>query len=80
MKIETKFNEGDSVFTIDTSTLKVKNFKVDHIGTYTSNGKTTVTLYDGSSVVGKGYEETKCFRTEAELIAYVTAKEDAKAI
>ena len=80
MKIETKFNEGDSVFTIDTSTLKVKNFKVDHIGTYTSKGKTTVTLYDGESYNAKGYDENKCFGTEAELIAYVTTNDDAKAV
>lgn len=76
MKIETKFNVGDKVFTIDSSSLKVKEFEVDHICTWTNKGKkTNVTLYDGESYSANGYDENKCFSTEADLLTFVTTKE-----
>lgn len=81
MTIKTTFNEGDKVFTIDTNTLKVKEFEVGRICTYTASGKTTVTLYPkGDTYSSNGYNEDKCFSSEAELITFVTTKDDAKAL
>lgn len=78
MTIKTKFNEGDKVFTIDTNTLKVKDFEVKRISTYTSQGKTSVTLYDGDTYTATGHDETKCFSTEAELMTFITTNDESK--
>lgn len=81
MTIKTKYNEGDKVFTIDTNTLKVKEFEVGRISTHTSNGKTSVTLYaKEDTYASNGYSEDKCFPTQAELITFVTSKGNAKAV
>lgn len=80
MNIKTKFNIGDHVFTIDTSTLKVKDFKVKRISTYSFEGKTSVTLYENESYTASGYSEDKCFATETELMTYVTTKDNAKTL
>ena len=79
MTIKTKFNIGEKVFTIDTNTFKVKDFVVSRISTYTSDGKTNVTLYDGDSYTASGHDESKCFATEAELLNFVTSKEQTNA-
>lgn len=80
MTIKTKFNEGDKVFTIDTNTLKVKSFEVKRITTYTTCGKTSVTLYDSASYTASGYDEDKCFATEAELMTFITTPDEPKAL
>lgn len=79
MNIKTKFNEGDMVFTIDTKTLKAKGFEVGRISTLTVDGDTHVMLYEkDASVYSDGYDEKKCFPSEAELITFVTTKDDNK--
>lgn len=81
MTIKTKYNEGDKVFTIDTNTLKVKEFEVGRISTHTSKGKTSVTLYaKEDTYAANGYNEDKCFPTQAELITFVTSKDNAKGV
>ncbi len=80
MTIRTEFNEGDKAFTIDTDTLKVTSFDVKRITTYTVEGKTIVTLYDGDSYTAKGYDEKKCFRSEVELLTHITTKDVAEAV
>lgn len=80
MTIKTNFDEGDKVFTIDTNTLKIKDFVVKRVLTITSAGKTSVTLYDGDSYPANGYNESKCFATEAELMTFITTKDDAKTL
>lgn len=79
MTIKTKFNEGDKLFTIDAKTLKVKQFQVERIMAYVSNGKTSVSLYPKGDI-SNSYDEDKCFPTEAELITFITTKDDAKAL
>ena len=80
MTIKTKFDVGDKVFTIDSSTLKVKEFEVSRIATYTKNDETSVSLYPKGDFSTSGYDESKCFSTQAELITYVTTKDDAKKV
>ena len=76
MTIETKFNIGDKVFTIDTKTTKVKGFEVESIIAFAGNGYTRVTYKEkGSSVLESNYEEEKCFATPEELIDYVMKSE-----
>lgn len=80
MTITTKFNEGDSVFTIDTISMKIKEFKISRISTYTVKGETSVTLYESDSCYATGYDECKCFPTAAELLTFITSKDDAEAL
>ena len=81
MTISTKFNEGDKVFTIDTNTIKVKEFEVGRISTWSSNGKTCVTLYPkGDTYSSNGYNEDKCFATEAELMNFITTPNEPKTL
>lgn len=81
MTITTRFNEGDKAFTLNTATLKVKEFEVERVSTYTTNGKTSVTLYAKNEPFGtNGYEEDKCFASEAELLNFITSKDDAETV
>ena len=80
MTIKTKFNIGDKVFTIDTCSLKIKEFVIDHISTLSEGNKTIVTLYDGESYLAQGYDESKCFPTEAELMTFISTNNDAKTL
>lgn len=81
MTITTNYNVGDRVFTIDTNTLKVKEFEVGCVSTCTAKGKTSVSLYPkGDTYLTTGYNEDKCFPTEAELITFITTRDNAKAL
>ena len=80
MTITTKFNEGDKVFTIDTNTLKIKDFVVKRVLTSTSAGKTSITLYDSDSYPTNGYNESKCFATEAELMTFIGTPNEPEAL
>lgn len=76
MSIETKFNVGDTVFTIDTKTTKVKGFEIESIIAYAGNGYTKVTYKEkGSSILESNYDEDKCFANKEELIDYVMKPE-----
>lgn len=80
MIIKTKFNIGDKVFTIDTTYLKVREFEVNRINAFTVGDTVNVRLYDSESYNANGYDENKCFHTEAELMTFITTKEDAKTL
>lgn len=75
MNIETKFKVGDTVYTINAETLKIRVFEVGIVTTYTNEkGATSVTLYpkDGSSF--DGADESKCFTDRQSLIDHITEK------
>ncbi len=80
MNIQTKFNIGDKVCTIDKKTLKVKTFEIGSLSVYVSkNGKPSVNYHasdDGYS--GDSYDEEFCFSNENELLAFITTKEVKK--
>ena len=82
MTIKTRFNEGDTVFTVDTNTLKVKEFEIGRISTWTANEKTSVTLYpkEEKNYTTTGFSEDKCFPTEAELITFITTRDEPKTL
>ena len=77
MNIQTKFNIGDKVCTIDKNTMKVKAFEIGSMGVYVSKtGKPSVNYRasdDGYN--GDSYEEEFCFPNETELLSYITTKE-----
>lgn len=76
MNIETKFNVGDKAFTIDSKTLKIKEFEVSHISTYTSSKGTGITLFMKDETMsygyGEGVDECKCFHDKESLITHIT--------
>lgn len=72
MNIETKFNCGDVVFTIDVRTLKRKKFRVGAINAYMEkDGKTSVYLSPEDDTSYRSYKESLCFGSEDELKKYV---------
>ncbi len=77
MNIQTKFNIGDKVCTIDKKTLKVKTFEIGSLSVYVSkNGKPSVNYRaSDDGYTGDSHEEEFCFPNETELLAYITTKE-----
>lgn len=79
MNIQTKFNIGDKVCTIDKKTMKVREFEVESIGMVITKEKQSVILRaKGDSVYDDGYDEKYCFTNENELLDYITTKEAKK--
>lgn len=72
MNIETRFEVGDTIFTIDPDTLKVAEYEVESVTTIANcNGVTSYVLPRGKGAY-RSIEERKCFRTREELIDHVT--------
>lgn len=80
MTVKTKFNIGDKVFTIDTNTLKVKEFVIMRMFINIHKEKNMVFLYDDDTYNGTSYDETKCFPSEKELMDFIKPEKDAKAL
>ena len=80
MNIQTRFNIGDNVCTIDKKTMKLHTFEVCSIMAYVNKeGKTDVSYRAaGDGYSGDSYNEDKCFANEAELLTYITTKADAQ--
>lgn len=72
MNVTTKFNVGDTVYTIDPETLKIKEFEIGSISTSTDAEKTNVYLYPKGSSSYNSIYESKCFASREELIDHVT--------
>lgn len=69
MQIKTKFNCGETVFTIDPKNLKVFSFVIDSIIVHLWKGKVSTSIYpkDGTT----SYNEDNCFSTKEELIKHI---------
>ena len=80
MNIQTKFNIGNKVCTIDKKTLKVKYFEIGSLSVYVSkSGKPSVNYRaTDDSYTGDSHEEEFCFANENELLAYITTKDVKK--
>lgn len=73
MEIKTKHNIGDKVFVIDTKEAKIKAFEIGRISAYVSpvfDNNQTVNYSSNDSY--ESYPEENCFKTQDELIAYMT--------
>lgn len=76
MNIQTKFNIGDKVCTIDKNTMKVKVFEIIALSVYVSkNGKPVVNYRANDDSYTDSHEEKFCFANENELLAYIATKE-----
>ena len=77
MNIQTTYNVGDKVCTIDKKTLKVKTFEIGSLSVYVSkSGKPSVNYRaTDDSYTGDSHEEEFCFANESELLTYITTKE-----
>ena len=80
MNIQTTYNVGDKVCTIDKKTLKVKTFEIGSLSVYVSkSGKPSVNYRaTDDSYTGDSYEEEFCFSTESELSASITTTDVKK--
>lgn len=78
MNIQTKFNIGNKVCTIDKKTMKVKEFEIGSVSVFASKDEeSNVRYYDNEYYSHDGYEEKLCFASEKELLSYITTKEPA---
>ena len=78
MNIQTKFNIGDKVCTIDKKTMKVKAFVIGSMSVYVSKNDSKPSVNYRSSddgYTGDSHEEEFCFPNETELLSYITTKE-----
>lgn len=77
MTVNTKFNIGDKVVTIDTNTLKLKEFVIKRMFVNLYKDKVYVSLYGDDTYTSTSYDEEKCFSTEEELMDFIKPKKDA---
>ena len=78
MDIKTKFKTGQKLFTIDKTTLKIREFTVGAISVWMDD-KMSVYYYpakDDEKTVSytDSYTEDVCFASESELLTYITKK------
>lgn len=74
MKIETKFNVGDTVYTIDKKSMKLKEFEISSV-TVVAITKDTLHISYGVKTENyhtESYEERVCFASRDDLLDYVT--------
>ena len=75
MNIKTKFNVGDKVFTIDPSTIKIREFEVEQVKVLAEGGDVKVRYHaKGDSIFREDYPEEKCFNTTEELLTFISTE------
>ena len=74
MKIITKFNVGDKVYTLDKNSMKLKEFEIETvIVTATAADQARISYYmmcDNCHT--ESYDEKVCFASKDDLLAYIT--------
>lgn len=68
MEIKTKFNIGDTLFTIEN--MRITSFEIDAVSVLMTKENAIVSYYSG--VVS--HRETECFPTKETLIDYINGK------
>ena len=74
MNIQTKYEVNDIVYTIDTSTLKMKKIEIESVSIHVNNNGDSSVCYYGNDNSYTSYDEKKCFPSEKELLAHITSK------
>lgn len=75
MTAQTKFNVGDTTYTIDRD-LKLISFVIESIYISVRRDATNITLYpESNSFDLTGYPEAHCFRSKDELFNYIQSIE-----
>ena len=70
MTIKTKYNVGDTVYTIDKNSMKVLPFKIKSIVSVSDESTAIRLTPEGNDY--DSYDEKRCFPSEDELIKYIT--------
>lgn len=82
MNIQTRFNVGDKVFTLDKESLKMKEFTVGAVNiSIWVDDDTRVSYYplqDESVNFNESYGESVCFASENELLGHITTRDMKK--
>ncbi len=75
MDAHTKFNVGDSVFTIDKKTMKIRGFEIGSVFVGSTEKNVVKISYHakGDSAFEENIPEEHCFPTEKELLAFVSS-------
>lgn len=68
MEIKTKFNIGDTLFTIEN--MRITSFEIDAVSVFMTKKSVTVNYYSGVM----SHKETECFPTKESLIDYISGK------
>lgn len=74
MKIVTKFNVGDKVYTLDKESMRLKEFEVAHVIVVAAKDNVRISYSvkcDGYH--SESYDEQVCFASKDELLTYITA-------
>lgn len=72
MEINTKFNVGDTVYTISPKTFRMTVFEVGRVIVFTTEDERSVSYKaKGSSPYDDSYNENVCFGTCDELMEYI---------
>lgn len=73
MNITSKFNVGDTAYTINKETLRIREFGVESVHVYVTEKSRRVSYKaKGDSAYTDAYDENVCFATRDELLAHVT--------
>lgn len=76
MNIQTKFNVGDKVLTIDPSTMKIREAEIERVRAIAEEGTVRVSYHaKGDSFFKDDYPEEKCFATKNELLTFISTNE-----
>ena len=78
MKIVTKFNVGDTVYTIDKETMKLKEFEVSYVSVFSTKNEDVRISYGVKcdSYKRESYDARVCFASKDDLLDYVTQPRD----
>ena len=75
MNVQTKYNVGDKVCTIDKKTLKMREFEISSVFVSTTDEGTEVKYHaKGDSAYADNIPEEHCFPSENELLNHISSK------
>ena len=75
MNVQTKYNVGDVVYTIDKATLKMREFEISTVFVSTTDVGVEVKYHArGDSAYADNIPEEHCFLSENELLNHISSK------
>ena len=76
MNIQTKFNVGEKVCTIDPKTMKIREFEISTVAVVGDENSQSVSYRaKGDSYLADGYPEEKCFANKSDLLKFISTEE-----
>ena len=75
MNVQTKYNVGDNVCTIDKQTLKIREFEIENVIVNSDKNGVVVKYHaKGDSVLADNVPEEHCFPNRDELLSHISSK------